>query len=172
MGSSKPKMSPNSKSAQTIPGLQSPAASKRIQVKRSDSSLGHSATVASEPAIKHEPESDGTSLDIKRDATYDNFANFRSGLKRKREASEFVIQMMSTTKNQLDGIDEELSEAKKRRSQIEKDHQKLRGKLEEAKARVEELQKSNLTFPFRMKDAQMNIEAIEKEERICWTRWT
>ncbi|KAJ5740176.1 hypothetical protein N7493_000048 [Penicillium malachiteum] len=162
MDSPKPKTSPDSKGVKNPHGLQKPAAPKRIQLKRSDSSLGRSATGPSSPAIKHEPESGGTGLDIKKDATYAKFANFKYGLKRKRAASEFVIRMMSTTKGQLDAIDQELCTAKTRRSQIEKEQQKLKGKIEEAKARLEDLQKSHLTFPFRMKDAEMNIEAIKK----------
>ncbi|KAJ5697767.1 hypothetical protein N7488_011451 [Penicillium malachiteum] len=162
MDPSKPKIPPNSKSAENPHGSQSPRAAKRIPLKKSDSSLGRSATAASKPAIKHESESGGTGLDIKRDAIYTKFANFKYGLKRKREASEFVIQMMSTTKDQLDAIDQELSEAKKHRLQIDREHQKLRGKIEEAKAKVDELQKSNVSFPFRMKEAQMSVEAVRK----------
>ncbi|KAJ5713429.1 uncharacterized protein N7483_010610 [Penicillium malachiteum] len=189
MDSSNPKVPPNPKAAQDSKGFpnakasQSPKISKRILSRKSDSSLGRAATVASESGIKTEPESDGRGLDTKIDARYANCANCeyqkksfllgarnlpnrvtvkKHGLKRKREASEFVIKMMSSRKNQLDEIDKEMTAAKARRVQIEKDQQKSGQKLQEAKTKVEEIQKAHLNYPFRMKEAQMEIEAIKK----------
>ncbi|KAJ6036820.1 hypothetical protein N7540_001099 [Penicillium herquei] len=168
MDSSKPNIPPstkgfpNAKVSEDTKDPKNPKPPKRIPARRSNPSLGHSATAARQPSIKSETESDYIGLDTKTDATYANCANFKHGLKRKREASEFFIRMMGTRRNQLEEIDKELTAAKGRRLQIEKEHQRSGAKLQEAKSKVDEIQKSNLNYPFRMKEAQMEIEAIKK----------